>query len=318
MSQASIKKKRLDIDGVLLLDKPAGISSNDALIKAKRALNAKKAGHTGTLDPFATGLLPICFGEATKFSQDLLDADKTYETVVHLGVATTTGDTEGDVLKTSDAVSFAKDEIEAVLNRFRGDILQVPPMYSALKRDGKPLYEYARAGVELEREARPVSILELTLLDWTSPFLTLRVKCSKGTYIRVLGEDIGNALGCGAHLRALRRVQVGSLGIEKAISLADIELKSPEEVAMKNDRLEPVDYLLSSCPSISLNEALTKRFLNGQRLSLAKEGIQLSVESGRCRIYAAENGVFMGTAQLRNDGILAPERLVSLARMPES
>lgn len=160
MSQASVRKKRLDIDGVLLLDKPVGISSNDALIRAKRVMNAKKAGHTGTLDPFATGLLPICFGEATKFSQDLLDADKTYETVVHLGIATSTGDTEGEVLKTSEAVSFSQDEIESALAKFRGDILQVPPMYSALKRDGKPLYEYARAGVELEREARPVTIFD--------------------------------------------------------------------------------------------------------------------------------------------------------------
>ena len=318
MNQASVKKKRLDIDGVLLLDKPAGISSNDALIKAKRAINAKKAGHTGTLDPFATGLLPICFGEATKFSQDLLEADKTYETVVHMGITTTTGDTEGDVLKTSDAVSFSVDEISSVLNRFRGDILQVPPMYSALKRDGKPLYEYARAGVELEREARPVTISELTLLDWTSPFLTLRVTCSKGTYIRVLGEDIGNALGCGAHLKTLRRIQVGTLGIEKSVSLLDLVSASSEETAVKHECLKPVDYLLSSFPAVSLDASLTRRFLNGQRLAVAKEGLQLSVEPGRCRIYAAENNVFMGTAKLRSDGVLAPERLVSLARIPES
>lgn len=235
MSQASVRKKRLDIDGVLLLDKPVGISSNDALIRAKRVMNAKKAGHTGTLDPFATGLLPICFGEATKFSQDLLDADKTYETVVHLGIATSTGDTEGEVLKTSEAVSFSQDEIESALAKFRGDILQVPPMYSALKRDGKPLYEYARAGVELEREARPVTIFELRLLNWTSPFLTLRVTCSKGTYIRVLGEDIGNALGCGAHLNALRRVRVGSLGIERAVSLMDMEAALPKETGTQHE-----------------------------------------------------------------------------------
>lgn len=318
MNQASVKKKRLDIDGVLLLDKPAGISSNDALVRARRLLNAKKAGHTGTLDPFATGLLPICFGEATKFSQDLLDADKTYESVVHLGIATTTGDTEGDVLKKSDSVSFSVDEIETVLDRFRGDILQIPPMYSALKRDGKPLYEYARAGIELEREARPVTISELALLDWTSPFLTLRVTCSKGTYIRVLGEDIGNGLGCGAHLKTLRRIRVGSLGIDKALSLADLESDLPEKKDAKQGVLEPVDYLLSSFPAVELNSILAKRFLNGQRLALAKEGIVLSVEPGRCRIYAAENGVFMGTAQLRTDGVLAPERLVSLARVPES
>ena len=318
MSQAFVKKKRLDIDGVLLLDKPAGISSNDALIRAKRIMNAKKAGHTGTLDPFATGLLPICFGEATKFSQDLLDADKTYETVVHLGISTTTGDTEGEVLKTSEAVLFSQDEIESALAMFRGDIFQIPPMYSALKRDGKPLYEYARAGVELEREARPVTISELTLLDWESPFLTLRVACSKGTYVRVLGEDIGNALGCGAHLKALRRIRVGSLGIEKAVSLTDMETAFPEETAARHEKLEPVDYLLSSFPALSLNAMLTKRFLNGQRLSLAKEGVQLSDARGRFMIYASDSGIFMGTAQLREDGVLAPERLVSLARIPES
>src|SRR4051812_19757997 len=204
------KRQRLLLDGVLLLDKPVGLSSNDALIKAKRLLNAKKAGHTGTLDPFATGLLPLCFGEATKFSQDLLEADKTYETVVHLGIRTTTGDTEGDIVEIRE-VNVTNEQIEAALVQFRGDIEQVPPMHSALKREGKPLYEYARAGVTLERDARKVSIHALELLDYQAPYLRLRVTCSKGTYIRVLGEDIGAALGCGAHLQELRRTQVGVL-----------------------------------------------------------------------------------------------------------
>ncbi|MGB6056284.1 MAG: tRNA pseudouridine(55) synthase TruB, partial [Burkholderiaceae bacterium] len=194
------KRIRLPIDGVLLLDKAAGGSSNDALVKAKRLLNAKKAGHTGTLDPFATGLLPLCFGEATKFAQDLLDADKTYEAVVHLGVRTATGDTEGEVLERC-AVDVDATAIEQALQRFRGPIEQVPPMHSALKRDGKPLYEYARAGITLERAARAVTIHRLECLDYQAPFLRLRVTCSKGTYIRVLGEDIGAALGCGAHLQ---------------------------------------------------------------------------------------------------------------------
>ena len=305
------RKKRIDVDGVLLLDKPAGLSSNDALIRAKRIFNAKKAGHTGTLDPFATGLLPLCFGEATKFSQDLLDADKTYETVVHLGIRTTTGDTEGEILETSGPCNFAPDEIESVLSRFRGDILQVPPMYSALKRDGKPLYEYARAGIELEREARPVTIHELTLLDYSAPFLTLRVTCSKGTYIRVLGEDIGKALGCGAHLKTLRRTRVGPLTLEPAVLLSGLEEMAEEIAGAGFKALEPVDYLLSSFPSVVLNASLAKRFLNGQRLSVVRENIEGAGAAGRCRIYA-ENGVFMGTAQVRPDGILAPERLVSL------
>jgi tRNA pseudouridine55 synthase len=200
-AEARPKRVRVPVHGVLLLDKPVGLSSNDALIKAKRLLNAEKAGHTGTLDPFATGLLPLCFGEATKFAQDLLDADKTYETIVHLGVTTSTGDTEGEVIATRP-VDVIPEQIDAALAQFRGPIEQVPPMHSALKRDGKPLYEYARAGITLEREARRVTIHELTLLSWQSPYLRLSVTCSKGTYIRVLGEDIGAALGCGAHLNA--------------------------------------------------------------------------------------------------------------------
>ena len=191
MAKAPMKPRipRVPVHGVILLDKPVGFSSNDALIKVKGLFRAQKAGHTGTLDPFATGLLPLCFGEATKFSHDLLESDKTYETVVHLGVSTTTGDTEGEVTNTRP-VDVTVAQIETVLAQFRGPIEQVPPMYSALKRDGKPLYEYARAGVTLEREARPVTIHTLDLLDYTAPFLRLRVSCSKGTYIRVLGEDM--------------------------------------------------------------------------------------------------------------------------------
>lgn len=204
--------------GVLLLDKPAGWSSNDALVKAKRLLNAMKAGHTGTLDPFATGLLPLCFGEATKFSQDLLEADKTYEAVVHLGIITSTGDTEGDVISTK-AVDVTPGQIEATLAKFRGPISQIPPMHSALKRDGKPLYEYARAGITLERQARQVTIHDLMLLSYDAPYLRIRVACSKGTYIRVLGEDIGAELGCGAHLQQLRRTGVGELTLDNGITL---------------------------------------------------------------------------------------------------
>jgi tRNA pseudouridine55 synthase len=196
-------RPRVPVHGVLLLDKPVGLSSNDALIRAKRMLNAPKAGHTGTLDPFATGLLPLCFGEATKFSQDLLEADKTYEALVHLGVRTDTGDTEGQVIS-ERAVEVSVAQIEAALAQFRGPISQVPPMHSALKRDGKPLYEYARAGITLEREARNVIIHKLELLDYQAP-VAYPCHLQQGTYIRVLGEDIGEALGCGAHLNALRR-----------------------------------------------------------------------------------------------------------------
>jgi len=306
--QSAPKKVRVPVHGVLLLDKDVGLSSNDALIKAKRLLNAQKAGHTGTLDPFATGLLPLCFGEATKFSQDLLDADKTYETVVHLGVATDTGDTEGQVLNTAE-VAVSPQQIEAVLASFRGEIDQVPPMYSALKRDGKPLYEYARAGVTLEREARRVTIHHLELLDYQAPYLRLRVICSKGTYIRVLGEDIGKALGCGAHLNALRRVQVGALTLEGAYTLATLT-DVPE--AQRAARLAPVDALLSTFPRADLPAELAARFLHGQRLSLGKEGLPLPAQEGRVRVYRADDGQLLGTAVMKEFGLLAPERLVHL------
>lgn len=297
------KKPRDLVDGVLLIDKPVGLSSNDALVKVKRIVNAKKAGHTGTLDPFATGLLPLCFGEATKFSQDLLEADKTYLATVHLGIVTTTGDTEGEVVETRD-VSASPDAIEAALARFRGPILQVPPMYSALKRDGKAYYEYARAGITLEREARPVTIHSLELIAYAVPFLTIRVTCSKGTYIRVLGEDIGAALGCGAHLSALRRVQVGNLGAATMVTLEELQAH-PDPLSL----LAPVDALLSSFPRLDLTPELAARFLNGQRLALNREPVTLPEQQGRTRVY--HEGRLLGTAILQEYGVLAPERLVA-------
>jgi tRNA pseudouridine55 synthase len=301
------KKKRVPIHGVLLLDKSAGKSSTDMLAKAKWLLNAQKAGHTGTLDPFATGLLPLCFGEATKFAQDLLDADKSYETVVHLGITTTTGDTEGEVVNTCE-VDVAQERIDAVLTQFRGEIDQVPPMYSALKRDGKPLYEYARAGVTLEREARRVTIHALELIDYQAPFLTLRVRCSKGTYIRVLGEDIGAALGCGAHLRALRRTQVGNLSIDGALTIDQLaNIAEPERVST----LAPVDALLASFEAVRLPDELAKRFLHGQRLALEKDGMGIAACEGRVRVYRQTDGQLLGTGMMTKFGVLAPERLIS-------
>jgi tRNA pseudouridine55 synthase len=293
------------VDGVLLLDKPVGLSSNDALIKAKRVLNAKKAGHTGTLDPFATGLLPLCFGEATKFSQDLLEADKTYEATVHLGIMTTTGDTEGDVIERRE-VDVTPELIEAALARFRGPILQVPPMYSALKRDGKAYYEYAREGITLEREARPVTIHGLELIAYDAPFLKIEVTCSKGTYVRVLGEDIGAALGCGAHLNALRRTRVGPLTIDGMVTLEALQAH-PAPLSL----LAPVDALLASFPALELTDELAKRFLQGQRLALGKEAVAVPAEQGRVRVYCA--GKLLGTAQLQEYAILAPERLIATA-----
>lgn len=297
------KKPRDLVDGVLLIDKPVGLSSNDALIKAKRVVNAKKAGHTGTLDPFATGLLPLCFGEATKFSQDLLEADKTYDAVVHLGVATTTGDTEGETVETRP-VDVTPGQIEAALARFRGPILQVPPMYSALKRDGKALYEYAREGIVLEREARPVTIHKLEMLAYDAPMLTIRVTCSKGTYVRVLGEDIGRQLGCGAHLNALRRIQVGTLTVDGMVTLEQLQAHdNPLSL------LAPVDALLSSFPRVDLTPELAARFLNGQRLALQREAVALPEAQGRVRVYHDDR--LLGTAILQEYGVLAPERLIA-------
>lgn len=297
------KKPRDLVDGVLLLDKPVGLSSNDALIKAKRVMNAKKAGHTGTLDPFATGLLPLCFGEATKFSQDLLEADKTYEATVHLGIKTDTGDTEGEAIETLP-VDVTVEQIEAALARFRGPILQVPPMYSALKRDGKALYEYAREGIVLEREARPVTIHALELIGYEAPMLRIRVTCSKGTYVRVLGEDIGAALGTGAHLNALRRIQVGALTLDGMITLEALQAH-----AEPRSLLAPVDALLSTFPAVELTPELAKRFLNGQRLALGKEAVAVPSEQGRVRVY--HEGKLLGTANLQEWSILAPERLIA-------
>jgi tRNA pseudouridine55 synthase len=299
-----IKRMRDLVDGVLLLDKPVGLSSNDALIRAKRVLNAKKAGHTGTLDPFATGLLPLCFGEATKFSQDLLEADKTYEATVHLGIMTNTGDTEGEAIETLQ-VDVTEAQIEAALARFRGPILQVPPMYSALKRDGKAYYEYAREGITLEREARPVTIHALEFMSYEAPFLKMRVTCSKGTYVRVLGEDIGAALGCGAHLNALRRTQVGPLTIGGMITMEALQAHA-EPLSL----LAPVDALLSSFPAVELTAELAVRFLQGQRLALGKEAaVVVPAGLGRVRVYS--EGKLLGTAQLQEYAILAPERLIA-------
>lgn len=297
---------RRALDGVLLLDKPVGLSSNDALIRAKRLLLAKKAGHTGTLDPLASGLLPLCFGEATKFSQDLLEADKTYEATMRLGVRTTTGDAEGDVLDTR-AVECDRAAAEAALARFTGEIVQVPPMYSALKRDGKPLYEYARAGQTVEREGRNVTIHALDLLACELPDVTFRVTCSKGTYVRTLAEDIGEALGCGAHLTMLRRTGVGALTLEHAVTL---DALSDAADAVRDAWLQPVDALLSTFPLVRLDEASAKRFLHGQRLPLSALDPIDAAEGERVRVYDAQR--LLGVARKVN-GVLAPERLVVTA-----
>lgn len=305
------RQPRREVHGVLLLDKPLGLSSNDALVRAKRLLRALKAGHTGTLDPLATGLLPLCFGEATKFSQDLLEADKTYEATVRLGLKTATGDAEGEVIA-ERPVTCDIAALRAAMLRFAGEIEQVPPMHSALKKDGRPLYEYARAGQTVERAARRVTIHEITLLDCglpQVPAFSMRVTCSKGTYIRTLAEDIGEALGCGAHLTGLRRTAVGDLSLEGAVTLEQIEQRSDEE---RPGMLAPVDALLQRCVAVTLDEAAMARFLQGQRIAQRDlpAGVALA-EDELASVYGGEPRRLLGVARMR-EGALRPERLVKL------
>ncbi|MGB4468979.1 MAG: tRNA pseudouridine(55) synthase TruB [Azovibrio sp.] len=295
----SVKRTWKQVDGVLLLDKSEGMTSNAALQKARRLFSAAKGGHTGTLDPMATGLLPLCFGEATKFSADLLEADKTYEARVLLGSCTDTGDREGQVMRTAP-VSCTETDVLAMLPRFTGTILQVPPMYSALKREGRPLHELARQGVEVERQARPVTLHALELLACDLPLLRLRVRCSKGTYIRVLAEDLGQALGCGAHLVALRRTQVGPLRLEGAVTLA--ELESLEE-NQRLSRLRPVDSLLSTLPAIQVDPAGEARFSHGNPVQ-PPAGLQ-----GVARVYVEQR--LLGVGEVKDDGKLWPRRLIA-------
>lgn len=295
------KIPRRIVDGVLLLDKPQGLTSNAALQTARRLLNAAKAGHTGTLDPMASGLLPLTFGEATKFSQLLLDADKTYEAGVRLGVETDTGDAEGQVLRTA-SVDVARERLLDVLTGFSGEIEQVPPMHSALKRDGKPLYEYARAGIEVERAARRVTIHNLELLDFSGDHFVIRVRCSKGTYIRSLAMDIGAALGCGAHLDALRRTGIGSFDLAQAVALSTLEAAAVEA---RDALLAPVDALVAHFARVDLDAAQTGFLLQGRALRLAVTG------SGTARVYG--EGRFLGLADWHEDGSLRPKRLIATA-----
>jgi tRNA pseudouridine55 synthase len=297
------KIARRALDGVLLLDKPLGLSSNDALIRAKRLYLAKKAGHTGTLDPLATGLLPLCFGEATKFSQDLLEADKTYEATMRLGIRTTTGDAEGEAVETR-AVTCDEAAIHAALAAFRGEITQVPPMYSALKRDGKPLYEYARAGQTVEREGRQVTIHLCELIACALPDVSFRVTCSKGTYVRTLAEDMGEMLRCGGHLVALRRTGVGALTLEHAVTLDALSDAGQTE---RDGWLQPLDTLLSTFPEVHLDAEATRRFLHGQRLKLSEVSVA-PLGEGRVRVYG-EDRRLLGVAKA-GEGVLSPERLV--------
>ncbi|AKR44341.1 tRNA pseudouridine(55) synthase TruB [Methylophilus sp. TWE2] len=296
------KRIKRAVNGVLLLDKPYGFSSNQALQKVKWLYQAQKAGHTGTLDPLATGVLPICFGEATKFAQHLTDENKTYIATVKFGVTTTTGDKEGDVLNHVDC-QVTREEIDRVLPQFMGEITQVPPMYSALKVNGKPLYEYARDGLELERAPRQVTIYDLRVLACADNSAEIEVCCSKGTYIRTLGEDIGKALNVGAHLTALRRTATATYQIAHTVTVEALEQMTVEQ---RDALLLPVDTAISALPKIELHEDAAYYFKQGNPVWLSG-----NIPAGELRIYS-EAGLFLGVGQQQRDGRIAPKRVVNL------
>jgi len=296
-----VKRIKRDISGVILLDKPLGFSSNQALQKIKHLLQAAKAGHTGSLDPLASGLLPLCFGEATKFSHYLLDADKSYRALVQLGATTTTGDAEGEVIATHP-VDVTEAKIKKVLNDFVGDIKQTPPMYSALKHQGKALYEYARNGVDIERAARDVKIYQIDFHGFNAKNqLDITVACSKGTYIRSLAEDIGAVLGCGAHLAGLRRLTAGHFKLEDAITLEAFEVMTLEQ---RDACLLPPDATIATLPSVTIDPDSEFYLLRGQSVWKANFNIL-----GAFRIYN-EQGVFLGLGEQASDGKIAPKRLL--------
>ncbi len=327
---ARAARRRDRVDGVLLLDKPRGLSSNAAMLEARRLLEADKAGHGGTLDPLADGLLPVLLGEATKFAHDLLEADKTYVATLRLGEITEGGDAEGPVIETRPVTCSAAQVHEACA-AFVGEIAQVPPMQSALKRDGRPLYLLARAGIEVERAPRRVRIEAIEPVAIALPDVTVRIACSKGTYVRTLAMDIGARLGCGAHLVALRRERVGALDVARAISLD--ALRALPDAAARRARLEPVDTLLAGRPRIDLDAVHAARFSHGQRLRIAAAACADRADpvdgpadalcgpaTDACpdvrslRVYG--QGRLLGVASLE-DGVLVPLRLVAAASPPD-
>lgn len=302
-----VKRKKRAVNGVLILDKPLTFSSNAALQKVRWLFNAEKAGHTGSLDPLATGVLPICFGEATKFSQYLLNADKCYEVVIQLGVTTTTGDAEGQVVA-SKAVNSTEQDLLAVLPDFRGEISQIPPMYSAIKKDGQPLYKLARAGEVVDRAPRQITIDKLELMAFSGDQAKLTVACSKGTYIRTLVEDIGHKLGCGAHVKALCRTEAGPFQLSQTITLEQlIELQEKEGCKVLDQFLLPIDAGLTHWPVIQLSEHTSYYWLHGQPVRVPDAPLDTYIR------VQDQQGRFIGIGEVANDGRLAPKRLIQTA-----
>lgn len=300
------------IDGILVLDKPAGVSSNRALQMAKRLYNAAKAGHTGSLDPLATGVLPLCFGEATKFSQFLLDADKAYESSFLLGVATDTGDAEGAILETRDTTGLTEAAVAAALDTFRGEIEQVPSMYSAIKHQGQPLYKLARQGVEVERKARRVVIKQLELRGFEAGAqarVHIYLECTKGTYVRSVAEDLGKLLGCGAHVVSLRRTQAGPFSLQDSVTMSTLEaLQANERQADMDALLLPADTAVKALPLVKLSESGGFYIRQGQPVQVPNAPCD-----GMVRV-ALETGEFLGVGEILDDGRVAPRRLIVTGR----
>ncbi len=297
-------KKGRNVRGILLLDKPLGITSNKSLQEVKHIFKAQKAGHTGSLDPLADGLLPICFGAATKVSAFLLDADKHYLVRIKLGVTTTTADAEGEVLETKPVDGITEVAIQQVLMEFAGEIERIPPMYSALKHKGERLYKLARDGIEVEREPRQVTIHNIVLQDYAEPEFSLEVHCSKGTYIRTLAEDIGVKLGCGAHVTALRRTGVGPYGADNLVDMEQIQQLAEEGFSALDELLLPIDSALGGWPEVRLSPDATFYLKQGQPVLVPNAPTE-----GMVRIYDA-NGAFMGAGEVLDDGRVAPRRMM--------
>ncbi|MEZ9903774.1 tRNA pseudouridine(55) synthase TruB [Vibrio breoganii] len=305
------RRKGRPVNGVVLLDKPTGISSNDALQKVKRIYFAEKAGHTGALDPLATGMLPICLGEATKFSQFLLDSDKRYRTIAKLGERTNTSDSDGEVVETRP-VSVTKEQLLDAIATFRGTTDQVPSMFSALKYQGKPLYEYARQGIDVPRESRKITVYEIELIRFEGDEVELEVHCSKGTYIRTIVDDLGEMLGCGAHVSYLRRTGVAKYPYEKMVTLEQLQelldKANAEEIAPKellDELLLPMDTAVEDLPEVNLIPELTDMVQQGQPVQVFG-----APSEGVVRMTSGEEKTFIGVAEIDDDGRIAPKRLV--------
>lgn len=303
------RNKYIDIDGVFLLDKPTGITSNKALQQVKHLFKAKKAGHTGNLDPLASGVLPICFGEATKFAGYLLNADKSYNVTAKLGVTTDTGDADGKIIATTGVPTLEIEQLQQILQNFCGEIQQLPPMYSALKHQGQPLYKLARKGIEIEREIRLITIYKIELLNFHSEYINLNVHCSKGTYIRTLIEDIGKVLGCGAHVIELRRTQVGHYMIEDATTIEVLQEHLLDEQCMIDNLLLSVDSALTDWPEVIISDFAAVCLVKGQQIA-AKN----APSYGLVRLKTEHNAKFLGLGESIGGGMIAPKRLINTTK----